>query len=266
MNSAPEDQATTDSSAGDQDPAEDSATLGADFFTRLFGEEERLRAQPPTDKQLALIWPLWSAQTQEMLPEEKCIILTGAFDETHPEYRLELEELIRRNPEAELPLDRNEYHQALNRASRWSSLTGFVQTTLGLHQDLVARQWAFAEADSHASGRVAIFRAANELRLLRPGFLELTAPTVADIAHLENRYSAYSDAREQALNALSDLVFKVPGMRTGKELPWDERALGVPNPPPDMLRHLYVARLDALGICSAKRLKGTSENCFSELS
>lgn len=228
--------------------------LNARVFA-ILKRKAQLAATPATDDQLARLWPAWNALPVEMLPEEKCRTLT--FDEDKSSYPKP-----KRSAKAHefqkrfdiLPLDKDEYHQALNRACRWDSLKQFHRSTIELHKHLVLRQWAFAEADNQASGRVAVFRAANELHLLQPGFLERPAPTLADIALFDDRYTAYSNAREHALAALSKIVFKVPGIRTGKELPWDEQALGIPHPPTDVPRHLFLARLDALGICSTERL------------
>jgi hypothetical protein len=118
----------------------------------------------------------------------------------------------------------------------------------------VNRQEAFAEADSQASGRIAIFRACNEIGLTHPRLLDNATPTLSDIGILESRYAAYSAAREQALDTLAKILYKIPVMRTGRALPHDEVALGVPYPPDDVPRHLYVARLDALGLCSPELL------------
>lgn len=228
--------------------------LNARVFA-ILKRKEQLAATPATDDQLARIWPPWNTLPVEMLPEEKCRTLTFDDDKQaypKPKRSAKARELQKRFDI--LPLDKAEYHQALIRACRWDSLRQFHRTTIELHKELVLRQWAFAEADNQASGRVAVFRAAQELNLLHPGFLELAAPTLADIALLEARITAYSNAREQALAALSKIVFKVPGIRTGKALPWDEQALGIPHPPTDVPRHLFLARLDALGICSTERL------------
>jgi hypothetical protein len=130
----------------------------------------------------------------------------------------------------------------------------------------VTRQWAFAEADAQAPGRIAIFRAAREIELTRPGLLKSTTPNVADIVLLDSRYAVYDRAREAALARLDKLLYKVPGMQTGKLLPLAEVALGVPNPPDDVPRYLYIARLDALGICSEERLKEFLQDEFSKLS
>ncbi len=221
----------------------------------IFRQRDDLAAKPATNDQLARIWPPWNALPDDMLPEEKSWILT--FDEReqpHPDPKLSTQAKRLRKRFSFLPLNSQEYRQAFNRVCQWARLTNFFKSTVDLHQALVTRQWAFAEADNQASGRVAIFRAANELRLARPGFLELAAPVLTDIALLEARYAAYTAAREQALAALSELIFKIPGLRTGKPLPLAERALGIPHPPNDVPRHLFLARLDALGICSNERL------------
>jgi hypothetical protein len=224
-------------------------------ITAMLQHQNDLAAKPATDKQLARIWSPWNALPADMLPEEKCWILT--FDENgkhgrNPTRLDHFRKLRRRFPF--LPLCPHEYNQSLEQAVQWSKLIGYIQTTFQGHKSLVETRLSYQGYDADPSGRVAIYRAANELRLLRSGFLEIPAPNLADIAHLENRYAAYKHAREQALAALSDLVFKVPGMRTGKELPLDEQALGVPNPPTGVPRHLFLARLDALGICNQERL------------
>jgi hypothetical protein len=129
----------------------------------------------------------------------------------------------------------------------------------------VTRQWAFVETDAQAPGRIAIFRATREIELKNPDFFKPTNPTVADIALLNSRYVIYGTAREAALTALEKLLYKVPGMRTCKPLPLAEVALGVPNPPDDVPRYLYIARLDALGICSQARLNEFLRDEFPKL-
>lgn len=224
---------------------------------RAFAEHwQELAARPATDKQLAKIWPPWNALPPDMIPELKRRILTldeSSEYERDPERLAAFQNLRRQFPY--LPLDKPEFNQALNQVERSSSLAQFFQTTLALHKDLVVRQWAFAEADTDASGRIAIFRAVQEIDMTHPGLLKSTSPKLADISHLDSRYGAYSKARAEALAALADILYKVPGMRTGRHLPFDEVALGVPHPPDDVPRHLYIARLDALGICSQERLK-----------
>jgi hypothetical protein len=258
----------------------------ASNFRAFHLHEHDLAAKPATDKQLAQIWQPWNALPEDILPEDKHRILTGDFyeiplaKETQVEDNQNREQLGKLKRQFDyLPLDRSAYNQTFDKVLRWAALTKFLQTTLHGHEAMVESRMDRRHAprrarfftpsyksliekllnfqgydDAHTS-RVAIHRAANELELLRPGFFELAAPTLADIALLDDRYSSYLNAREQALTALSDLVFKVPGMRTGRVLPINERALGVPHPPVDVPRYLYIARLDALGICSSKRLK-----------
>ncbi len=191
-----------------------------------------------------------------MVHEEKRKILSldkrSKYDQ-NPVWLASLRKLRRRF--AYLPLDGHKFNQALIQVQRWSSLAQFFQTTMALHKGLVTRQWAFAEADADASGRIAIFRAVREIELTHPGLLKSMSPKLADIAYFDSRYAAYSKTRADALAALAKILYKVPGMLTGKRLPFDEVALGVPNPPNDVPRHLYIARLDALGICSQERLK-----------
>src|SRR5258708_1532896 len=212
--------------------------------------------RPATDEQLAKIWPPWKALPKDMSPEQNHWILTyerGRRDKgRNPALGEALKKLRRDFPY--LPLCKHEYNQALIRATRWSTLADFRRTTVQLHQELVTRQWAFADADAHAFGRIAIFRAAQEIELTKPGLLKSTSPTLSDIRHFEHRYAAYAKTRKQALNAVAKLLYKVPGIRTGKRLSPEERAFGLPHPPYDVPRYLYIARLDALGICSPARL------------
>lgn len=162
-----------------------------------------LAKQPATDEQLAQIWPPWNSLPADLLPEEKRWILT--FDEDtkrhpRPERQAHLEALRPRFPC--LPFDRDEYHQALNQAHTWATLLGLLQTTRTHHQALILKQWAFAEADSQASGRIAIYRAAEELKLTHAGLLDSRAPKLSDIQTLQSRYDAYKAARKQSLDAL----------------------------------------------------------------
>jgi hypothetical protein len=216
--------------------------------------------RPATDEQLAKIWLPWNALPAEMLPEEKRWILTGGIT---PDQRRQHAELRQRFPY--LPLCKHEYDQALIRATRWSTLADFRRTTVELHQELVTRQWAFADADAHAFGRIAIYRAAQEIELTKPGLLKSTSPTLSDIQHLEARHAAYTIAREQALRALAKHLYKVPGICTGKPLSPEERAFGLPHPPNDVPRHLYIARLDALGVCSQARFQKFIHEDFLKL-
>jgi hypothetical protein len=243
-----------------------------------FDELEELKTRPRTtaelDAQLARIWPLWNALPTGMLAEERRAILDGGHNSEHHRH---LSMLRRQFPKPKFPLSpdilkdtftlkelksrrlaertRAEHNQALEAAAVWTRLMDFLHSTHRLHQNLVTRQWAFADADAHAAARVAIVGAAREIALTHPGLLQNTSPTMAQILHLADRYHAYTAARQQALAALVTILYKAPGVRTGKPVPFTERAGGVPNPPDDVPRYLYIARLDALGICSPARLE-----------
>jgi hypothetical protein len=127
------------------------------------------------------------------------------------------------------------------------------------------RQWAFAEADGHATARVAMFRAAKEIELTNAGFLQIASPKLEQIRYLDNRFRAYIAAREQALGALETILYKVPGIRTGQPVPHQMRAVGVPHPPDDVPHYLYIARLDALSICSPERFAKFIQEDFLKL-
>lgn len=222
----------------------------------IIAEAERriaLSKRPATDDQLARIWPAWNALPANMEPWLRRRILTNYNPNARPEHRVYFENLRRQFPELDLPFDRNEYHFALRAAEGWAKLIAFYRTTVTLFKAAVETQWAFNEADNQAEERIAIYRAAQESSLIHPGLLECKAPNLADIALLQDRYTAYAQAREDALNALADLLYKTPGIRAGRTLPPEEQAFGLPWPPDNVPHYLYIARLDALGLCSQPR-------------
>jgi hypothetical protein len=244
-----------------------------------------LQAQPATDDQLARIWPLWNALPAELRPDEALFILRGGMNQEHWQ---RLADLRRQFPKSEFPLSSNtrgsrrtseelrqyghdedvraEHYQALLAAQRWTSLLRFYETTCRIHQDLVARQWAFRDADHHASGRIAIWRTFKELQVTHPKF-DTAQPTLSDIAYVQGRYDAYTAALDRALAALERLLYKIPDFQDlpPEPLPMDEVALGVPNPPSNLPRFLYMARLEALGICSPARFAEFMRDDFPKL-
>jgi len=228
-----------------------AATL-FDSVEQIFAEEARLREQPATDEQLREIWPLWNVLPAEMIPENKSWILGGAFVDTHREHRELLDKLRGVFPKVKLPLDRNAYHQALEQAARWSGLIRYVQTTFELHKAVVEAQLDYSTFDDVLSGRVAIYRTARELEKMQPKLLAQSAPALADIQHLVQRYDAYMRARQDAIGLLHPLVF-LKSLHSKRALPFDERAIGLPHPPEDFPDHIYIARLLAFGKCSPKR-------------
>ncbi len=229
----------------------------------LMSKRDALQAQPASDDQLACIWSLWNALPAELRPDEAFFILRGGQNNEHWQH---LAELRRRFPKSEFPLSpksdetardqecRDAHYQALLAAERWSRLLHFYETTCRLHRDLVAKQWAFRDADHHASGRIAIWRAFRELEITHPRF-DTVSPKLANIAYVEERYDAYTAALDRALAALAKLLYKIPAIQSlpSGPLPLRERARGVPHPPDNLPNFLYVARLEALGICSSDR-------------
>ena len=224
-----------------------------DCVNQLLGEEARLREQPATDEQLRQIWPLWHALPTEMLPEKKVWILGDSSDGKSAELRKHLAQLRLLFPKVRLPLDRNAYHQALELAARWCGLVRSVRSTFQLHQAVVEAQLDYATFDDVLTGRVAIYRITKELEKARPELLALTAPTVADIQHLLQRYAAYLQARQDAIALLHPLVFPNK-LRSKRALPFAERAIGLPYPPENFPHHIYIARLAAFKKCSPERL------------
>ncbi len=200
-------------------------------------------------RRLAELWQPWNALPADMLPEEKALVLAGF---PRPRFLTRLQKL--RVKFWKLPFDRCEYGPALDAAVRWNTRVNFARHTRKKFFNLVNRQWSFREADDQAVGRLAIFRTSRELEITHPGFLENPTPTPAEICHLNQRYQAYSEARQNAFNQLDRLLYRLPGMRKGETVDLLRRALGTPHPPDDLPHHIYIARLDALGICSKRRL------------
>ena len=219
----------------------------------LAKNRRRLRAQPPTDEKLAQIWPPWNACPAEFLPEQRTWTLTG-----NPNARMQ-KELNRLKPQFSfLPLDANDFASTLTAAEQWAALIDLGRSTNEKFSGRIEAQLAFNESDSQASGRIAIFRAQAELKLTKPGLLQMANPRLADIALLRARYEAYLQARILALQKLDSLLYsllyKLPGIRKGTPVALSRRAHGVPHPPDDIPHYLYIARLDALDLCSEKRL------------
>lgn len=239
------------------------------------GRLDQLRCQAASDAQLARLWPLWNALPADLLPEDKFHILNGGVTAEH---RAHLQRLNRQFRPSDFPLcakaaataqddlTRAAHYQALLKVKAWAQLLDFRDSTRARYQALVEHQWAYRDADFHASGRIAIWRAFRELEVTHPD-LDLARPTLADIAHVEERYTAYAAALTNALAALARLLYKTPAFRNlpPDPLPLAERALGVPNPPDNVPRFLYIARLEALGICSPARFAEFMRNDFPKL-
>jgi hypothetical protein len=209
------------------------ASQGAFNQSRFFQQvREELQARataaakPATDAQLAQIWPPWNDLPLDMTPEvrRRVLVEDGAEIQQHLErLRLHFDYL---------PLDPNVFRRALDTATTWTRLVAFAQTTAKHRTALVEHQRAFRDADSHLTERIANARAANELQLTNPGLLESKAPTEADIEMLRGRYRANRWCRFRALVMLRRLIYKVP-IRTGRRLPLEEQALGIPYPHED---------------------------------
>jgi hypothetical protein len=221
--------------------------------------QAKARKQPPTEEKLAFIWPPWNALPGRLHPQERYHILTN--DPGLGDAKL-LARLARKFPF--LPLDPHDYHSSFQAAELWHKLTLFVQTTFKLHKSVIESQWAFNESDSQAAGRIAIFRAAQELEITTPGMLTKTAPTLSEINLLQIRFNAYKAARETAFTALSAILYKIPGIRRGR-VSLKRQARGIPRPPEDVPHHLYIARLDALNICSQAGFEEFRRDDFPKL-
>jgi hypothetical protein len=223
----------------------------------------RLAKQRARDEQMALIWPPWNALPAGTPPETRRWILTGELVNRTLTRRKRPGFLRGRFPY--LPFDKHVFHQALAKAVEWSKLVQYSETTFRLHRELVERQLHFPNFDDVLTGRVAIYRVAKELDLTRPGFLQITAPTLADIECLAQRYADYKRAREDAINLLKPLVF-LRRLHKEDRLPPDRQAIGLPHPPETFPNHIYIARLAAFGKCTPKRLAAFFAESFLKLS
>jgi len=238
----------------------------------VFAERERLRQEPATDAQLATIWPRWNALPAEMCADTREAILTGQhFDlpDLIAEHERHLADLRQRFPGTALPLDEYAYCQAFCAVQRWHGWLLHHRTTVAprdFPKDTIPIQWTFAHADQQAPSRLGILRAVAELNLTHPQLLPNPSPTLADIELLSDRHAAYVQARKSALGALDQLLYKVPGIRTGKPLRYPLRAHGIPRPPhDDVPQFLYLARLEALGLCSPERFSKFVREDFAKL-
>lgn len=234
-----------------------------------------MASQAASEAQLARLWPLWNALPPELLPEDKFHILNGGLTEKD---WTQLKALRHKFPRSEFPLSaetdatpqdeltRATHRRALKTAVNWTTLLKFYESTRQQHHDLVSRQWAYRDADYHASGRIAIWRTFRELEVTHPR-LDITRPALADIAYVQARYAAYAAALNRALAAVHRLLYKIPEIQNlpPKPLPPDERAFGLPNPPANLPAFLYVARLKALGICSPERFTSFMRDDFPKL-
>jgi hypothetical protein len=233
----------------------------------LLRQQEAARQKPATNDKLARVLEAWHACPPDLTSHERAFVLTG-FSGTdylvQEELKAAFRELKRRFES--VPFG-PECHKALEAAQSWSDLVDFARTTRGLHAERIQRQVVFREADDQAVGRVAIHRADKELALDNPQWLEERSPTLQRIAHVRRRYLAYQKARELALNHLDRLLYppallKKYGVERGELVHWLRRAYGVPRPPNDIPRFVFIARTEALRLCSQERF---DDFCKSDL-
>jgi hypothetical protein len=233
----------------------------------LLREQEAARQTPATNAELAKVWAAWHACPADLTSHERAFVLTG-FNGTDYLVPDELKAAFRELKKQFdfLPFG-PEYHKALEAAQSWSDLANFACTTRSLHAERIQHQLVFREADDQAIGRVAIYRADKELSHDDPRWLEEQLPKLERIAHVQSRYLAYQKAREQALQRLDRLLYppallKKYGVERGEPVHWLRRAYGVPRPPDDIPRFVFIARTEALHLCSQERLDAF---CASDL-
>lgn len=217
----------------------------------VLDERIRLRNMPATDEQLARIWPAWNACPADVLPDERRHILTN-------DPLLGNEETFRvlKSQFPDLPFDEDKYCQAFGQVELWCKLIDYAKSTERLHVQTAEQHWEFKEYNGQAEGRLAIWRAVREMAVSHPGSISKSAPTLAEIQHLVDRYQAYLDARTNALDEVAAIIYKIPGITDATSpFRWDKHGLGGERLRDDVPPHLYYARLDALKICSPHKFE-----------
>jgi hypothetical protein len=218
-------------------------------------ERRRVRTVAPDPGKLALIWPAWNSFPAKTDAQHRYHALIGDLPLS----------AAQKKKFGYLPFAPAEYESAFLAVFRWVDLKDYSYTTSRLHRKLVKNQLALKESDRQAEGRIAMCRVTKELAITNPGLLSKAAPLLEDIRILEQRYSAYKTARADALRVVLEILCRIPGVRKGVTLPSHDQAVGLPHPPEDVPNHLYIARLDALDICSQERLKHFMQNGFTKL-
>jgi hypothetical protein len=229
----------------------DEAVAEAIETLRLRAQREALMVDvdrhPPADPvRMPLIWKVWHSSSSEdidsatlaralMTGKQRC---TGVTVEPR-DWRL------------------------IEAARWWTEMKATIRSTCELHLNLVRANLRFASYDSHATARVVAYRLAEELKVTRPKVLDSQQPEYTDIEHAKARFGDYQNARELALGLIESLVY-VQGLRSKTPVSRTDRAPG-PRPPPDIPKHVYIARLAKLGMCSERRLKAFMAEEFLRL-
>jgi hypothetical protein len=214
---------------------------------KVIEQQMELRARP-ADRRLQRVWPPWNACPPELDSQRRRDVLTGAAQQVDSglltALRLEF---------SYLPFNADEYSPEFDAIKIWQDLKDYDTTTRRDFLNVVKAQWAFSQIDAQAIGRIAIYRATEELAVRFPGLLLKARPSPKNIRMFRERFRDYIHARKRALRALNKILYGMPGIVQQSTPPVGQRAVGIPRPIKRVPHYLFIARLDALNLCSQER-------------
>lgn len=213
------------------------------------------RESVPDDTTLQRVWSAWHSMPGDLTADERRFLLAG-----HPEAHRQtpgLGKALRKFPGYPF---REAAVASLRAAWVWGRFIEDLHTARQNQSDLIAKFWAFGQADHARAGHLPIFRAGLELDALDPEILKSTCPDVALITRVTSRRAAYVDARADAqqrlVRALTDGLTRVPG-RCHRRPAWSFSVKV--DPDGECIRFFkesdLIARLESLSICSPGRLE-----------
>lgn len=223
-------------------------------------EEVSARELPASDEQLAQVLEFWKQLPSEWSPNEKAAFLldsdlpellreqqsstTRPCSDFHP-HLSEFRQLTAQGLKLPLPLS---FHASIQAAAQWTSFMEFLANSQTRQREAVYAAWTWQNPLSQPMHRLAIVRAADELRISNPGLLRKTEPTLGEIRLFRNRINAYQDARLRALNRVRDLVIGL--IPKGDEIPRLRRSPPGWTTRNDVEKCYAMAALRALNVCS----------------
>lgn len=219
-------------------------------------ETERPQAAPPDEARLQTVWKLWHQCPGDSDADERIDLLTefeGSLYGISKDLRDQYCKLRRRFPKL-IPLDAARYHPELQLAGLWFRHVTQIRVNEERHQAKVLRNLRFSDFDSEAPYRVALWRAAAELRITKPTLLNKPDPTVEDIRLLTQLIDEYTAHRNDARAIITRQVY-LSSLSVDRRLKRSEIPGAYPAPPPQIPRYIFFARLAGLGICSEPKLK-----------
>lgn len=211
--------------------------------------DRQAREIPANDETIQVIWTAWKILPESLSADERRDLLagiSGAQVEFPDEYRK-----LRSHPG--FPFGGSSA-QSLHAVWTWARAVEEIRNAWEDRERLVDAFWGFGQADNISTGRLALWRAAEELKWSDSGFDPESRPTLIQIQNLLSRRDRYEWARGEAQRRLFAGLLgshrdKAPfGNPPGGSFGW---AAGIsPGQELDLL-----ARLEALQICFERRLR-----------